>query len=84
MHAAADRARLLEALTCVDAVAVFEDDDPTDTLSRLRPDVWVKSGDYSVEDLPEAETVTEHGGHVVLVPYLDGHSTTSILTGLDV
>jgi rfaE bifunctional protein nucleotidyltransferase chain/domain len=84
VHAAADRARLLEALGCVDAVAVFEDDDPVDTLERLRPDVWVKAGDYAVEDLPEAATVERAGGRVVLVPYLGGHSTTSILADLDV
>jgi D-beta-D-heptose 7-phosphate kinase/D-beta-D-heptose 1-phosphate adenosyltransferase len=84
VHAAADRARLLEALACVDAVAVFEDDNPVDTLCRLRPDVWVKAGDYAVADLPEAATVEEHGGRVVLVPFVDGHSTTSILAGLGV
>jgi D-beta-D-heptose 7-phosphate kinase / D-beta-D-heptose 1-phosphate adenosyltransferase len=84
LHTAADRARLLEALGCVDAVAVFEDDDPVDTLRRLRPDVWVKAGDYARADLPEAATVEEHGGRVVLVPFLDGHSTTSILAGLGV
>jgi rfaE bifunctional protein nucleotidyltransferase chain/domain/rfaE bifunctional protein kinase chain/domain len=82
VHSAADRARLLEALSCVDAVAVFEDDDPTDTLGRLRPDVWVKAGDYAGAELPEAVTVEAAGGRVVLVPYLDGHSTTSILSGL--
>jgi rfaE bifunctional protein nucleotidyltransferase chain/domain len=84
LHTAADRARLLEALSCVDAVAVFEDDDPVDTLRRLRPDVWVKAGDYAGANLPEAATVEEHGGRVVLVPFLDGHSTTSILAGLGV
>jgi rfaE bifunctional protein nucleotidyltransferase chain/domain len=81
VHAAADRARLLEALSCVDAVAVFEDDDPSDTLGRLRPDVWVKAGDYADARLPEAATVEAAGGRVVLVPYVDGHSTTSILSG---
>jgi rfaE bifunctional protein nucleotidyltransferase chain/domain/rfaE bifunctional protein kinase chain/domain len=81
VHAAADRARLLEALSCVDAVAVFEDDDPSDTLGRLRPDVWVKAGDYADAELPEAATVEAAGGRVVLVPYVDGHSTTSILSG---
>ena len=83
VHPAADRARLLEALSCVDAVAVFEDDDPADTLGRLRPDVWVKAGDYTGAELPEAATVEAAGGRVVLVPYVDGHSTTSILSGLD-
>jgi rfaE bifunctional protein nucleotidyltransferase chain/domain len=79
VHPAADRGRLLEALACVDAVVVFEDDDPTATLARLRPDVWVKGGDYRDQDLPEARTVRALGGRIALVPYLDGHSTTRIL-----
>jgi D-beta-D-heptose 7-phosphate kinase / D-beta-D-heptose 1-phosphate adenosyltransferase len=82
VHSAADRGRLLEGLACVDAVVVFEDDDPTATLARLRPDVWVKGGDYRDQDLPEARTVRALGGRVALVPYLDGHSTTRILVRL--
>jgi rfaE bifunctional protein nucleotidyltransferase chain/domain len=84
VHSAADRGRLLEGLACVDAVMVFEDDDPTATLARLRPDVWVKGGDYRDQDLPEARTVRALGGRVALVPYLDGHSTTRILQRLEV
>jgi bifunctional ADP-heptose synthase (sugar kinase/adenylyltransferase) len=61
---------------------VFEDDDPTATLARLRPDVWVKGGDYRDQDLPEARTVRALGGRIALVPYLDGHSTTRILQRL--
>jgi rfaE bifunctional protein nucleotidyltransferase chain/domain len=76
---AADRARLLEALRFVDAVVVFENDDPRATLDRLRPDVWVKGGDYRVEDLPEADVVHAYGGRVELVRFLDGHSTTGTL-----
>ena len=76
--------RLLEGLACVDAVVVFEDDDPTATLARLRPDVWVKGGDYRDQDLPEARTVRALGGRIALVPYLDGHSTTRILQRLEV
>lgn len=76
---AADRARVLEAFDCVDAVVVFDDDDPRATLGRLRPDVWAKGGDYGGAPLPEADVVREHGGRVVLLPYLGGRSTTSIL-----
>ncbi|WP_129338350.1 PfkB family carbohydrate kinase [Cellulomonas endophytica] len=76
---AADRARVLEALDCVDAVVVFDEDDPRAALERLRPDVWAKGGDYGGAPLPEAGTVREHGGRVVLLPYLDGRSTTSII-----
>lgn len=77
--AAADRARVLEALGCVDAVVVFDGDDPRAVLDRLRPDVWTKGGDYGGTRLPEADVVERHGGRVVLLPYLDGRSTTALL-----
>ncbi|WP_277669564.1 D-glycero-beta-D-manno-heptose 1-phosphate adenylyltransferase [Saccharomonospora viridis] len=76
---AADRARLLAELSCVDAVVVFEESTPSAVLERLRPDVWVKGGDYADDELPEAEVVRRHGGEVVLVPTLDGCSTTRLL-----
>jgi rfaE bifunctional protein nucleotidyltransferase chain/domain/rfaE bifunctional protein kinase chain/domain len=76
---AADRVRVLEALSSVDAVAVFDEDDPRAVLDRLRPDVWAKGGDYGAEALPEADLVRGWGGRVVLLPYVDGRSTTSIL-----
>jgi rfaE bifunctional protein nucleotidyltransferase chain/domain/rfaE bifunctional protein kinase chain/domain len=76
---AADRVRVLEALSSVDAVAVFEEDDPSAALDRLRPDVWAKGGDYGAEALPEAELVRSWGGRVVVLPYVSGRSTTSIL-----
>lgn len=75
----ADRARVLAALDCVAAVVVFDEDHPRAALDRLRPDVWAKGGDYTEETLPEAETVRRHGGRVVVLPYVDGRSTTSIL-----
>jgi D-beta-D-heptose 7-phosphate kinase / D-beta-D-heptose 1-phosphate adenosyltransferase len=76
---APDRARVLAALDCVDAVVVFDEDDPRAVLDRLRPDVWAKGGDYGGAPLPESEVVRRHGGRVVLLPYLGGRSTTSII-----
>jgi D-beta-D-heptose 7-phosphate kinase/D-beta-D-heptose 1-phosphate adenosyltransferase len=73
---AADRVRVLRALGCVDAVAVFDEDTPERLLAELRPDIWVKGGDYARGQLPEAELVESWGGQVVLLPYLDGRSTT--------
>ncbi|MEU6804206.1 PfkB family carbohydrate kinase [Streptomyces neyagawaensis] len=72
----ADRARVLTALGSVDAVVVFEEDTPEAVLRRLRPDVWVKGGDYAVQDLPEADVLRGWGGQAVVLPYLDGRSTT--------
>jgi rfaE bifunctional protein nucleotidyltransferase chain/domain len=76
---AADRARVLEALEFVDAVVVFEEDTPAEILDRLRPDVWAKGGDYAGADLPEAAVLRRWGGQAVVLPYLDGHSTTALV-----
>jgi len=74
-----DRAAVLEALACVDAVAVFGEDDPRTILRDLRPHVWAKGGDYAVADLPEAATLAEWGGLAVVVPYVAGRSTTKLI-----
>ncbi|WP_436789121.1 D-glycero-beta-D-manno-heptose 1-phosphate adenylyltransferase [Yinghuangia sp. YIM S10712] len=77
-HSAEDRAEVLRALACVDAVAVFEEETPERLIGTLRPHVWVKGGDYAAEALPEAALVASLGGQVVTVPYLAGRSTTRI------
>ncbi|SBT37994.1 PfkB family carbohydrate kinase [Micromonospora auratinigra] len=78
-----DRSRLLAALACVDAVLVFDEPTPHAALSWLRPDIWVKGGDYATgggeQTLPEAEILARWGGHTVVVPYLDGRSTTDMI-----
>jgi rfaE bifunctional protein nucleotidyltransferase chain/domain len=76
---AEDRARILTALECVDAVLVFGEPTPVAVLDRLRPDVWVKGGDYASNELTEAAVVRRHGGEVVLLPYLSRHSTTALV-----
>jgi rfaE bifunctional protein nucleotidyltransferase chain/domain len=77
--AAADRARVLAALACVDAVAVFDEPTPQRLLERLRPDVWVKGGDYTVAQLPEAAAVRRHGGEVVILPTVAGYSSSRLI-----
>ena len=74
-----DRAAVLAAMTAVDAVVIFDEDTPAGVLDRLRPDVFAKGGDYASADLPERRTLAKWGGEVVLLPYLEGHSTTSLL-----
>ncbi|WP_138734421.1 D-glycero-beta-D-manno-heptose 1-phosphate adenylyltransferase [Modestobacter excelsi] len=76
---ATDRARVLEALEFVDAVVVFDEDTPSAVLDQLRPDVWAKGGDYAGADLPEAAVLQSWGGQAVVLPYLDGHSTTALV-----
>ena len=75
----ADRAAVLTALECVDAVAVFEEDTPEAVLRRLRPDVFAKGGDYEGAPLPEAAVVADWGGQAVLLPLLEGRSTSNVL-----
>ncbi|GII03657.1 D-glycero-beta-D-manno-heptose 1-phosphate adenylyltransferase [Planobispora takensis] len=74
-----DRVEVLRALECVDAVAVFDEDTPISLIERLRPDVWVKGGDYAESDLPETETVRRAGGEVVILPLVPGRSTTDLI-----
>ncbi|PZF82598.1 PfkB family carbohydrate kinase, partial [Micromonospora deserti] len=78
-----DRSRLLAALSCVDAVMIFDEPTPHAALSWLRPDIWVKGGDYATGGgepaLPEAEILRRWGGHAVVAPYLDGRSTTEMI-----
>jgi D-beta-D-heptose 7-phosphate kinase/D-beta-D-heptose 1-phosphate adenosyltransferase len=74
-----DRAAVLAGLECVDAVAIFDEDDPREILRALRPHVWAKGGDYAGAQLPEAPVLAEWGGHAVTVPYLSGRSTTGII-----
>ncbi len=74
-----DRAAVLSALNCVDAVQIFDEVTPERALERLRPDVFAKGGDYALGELPEAAAVARWGGQAVVLPYLEGRSTTSIL-----
>jgi rfaE bifunctional protein nucleotidyltransferase chain/domain len=74
-----DRMEVLGALEFVDGVVIFDEDTPEAVLRRLKPDVFVKGGDYELAAMPEAQVVRSWGGEAVLVPYLDGYSTTSLL-----
>ncbi|HET6561994.1 MAG TPA: D-glycero-beta-D-manno-heptose 1-phosphate adenylyltransferase [Marmoricola sp.] len=76
---AADRAKVLEALECVDAVVVFDEDTPVQVLERLRPHVWAKGGDYAGALVPEAAVMERWGGQAVVLPYLQGRSTTELV-----
>lgn len=75
----ADRARVLAALECVDEVVVFDEDTPVEAIRRVRPDVWAKGGDYAGAELPEAALLREWGGQALVLPYLSGRSTTSLV-----
>lgn len=77
------RAAMLRELDAVDAVAMFDEDTPSRLLERLRPDVWVKGGDYRSTDLPEAETVWRNGGEVRTIPTFGDYSTTKVVAAIE-
>ena len=71
-----ERAIVLAALECVDAVVVFGEDTPLGLITTLLPHVLVKGGDYTPATIVGADVVREHGGDVVVIPLTPGHSTT--------
>jgi rfaE bifunctional protein nucleotidyltransferase chain/domain len=74
-----DRAIVLSALEPVDAVVVFNEDTPARLMRELRPAVYVKGGDYRIEDLPEAKVAEEIGAEVKILPFEPGYSTTALI-----
>jgi len=76
------RALLLAALTMIDAVVIFEEDTPLNLITSILPDVLVKGGDYTVDEIAGAKEVIDNGGKVVINPILDGYSTTAIINAI--
>ena len=79
-----DRAEVLAALECVDFVTIFNDDNPIKILSLLKPNVHVKGGDYSISQIVEKDAVEKSGGKVVLIPMIEGYSTTDIIQKMNI
>lgn len=73
------RAEVLAALEAVDLVAIFDQDTPIELITKIRPSVLVKGGDYTREQVVGHEIVEARGGEVVLIDTLPGHSTTSLV-----
>ncbi|MBC7722840.1 MAG: D-glycero-beta-D-manno-heptose 1-phosphate adenylyltransferase, partial [Pedobacter sp.] len=73
------RALLLASLAIVDAVVIFEEDTPLELISAILPDVIVKGGDYTIEQIVGAKEVIANGGSVVINKIVDGFSTTGII-----
>jgi rfaE bifunctional protein nucleotidyltransferase chain/domain len=73
------RAIVMASLLMVDAVIIFEEDTPLEIINSLMPDVLVKGGDYTLEQIVGAKEVMEHGGRVVINPIVEGFSTTGII-----
>lgn len=70
-----DRARVLSALACVDAVVLFDEDTPAELIARIRPDILVKGGDYKLEEVAGRESA----GEVRIIDFEEGYSTTGVV-----
>lgn len=81
-----ERAEIVAALRCVDYVTIFEEPTATHIVEALRPDVYVKGGDYDAstgKPLPEAQAVLAYGGEVRLIPYVAGHSASELIARIN-
>ena len=74
-----ERAEILAALTCVDAVVIFDEETPHDVIARLQPDVLVKGADWAADAIVGRDIVEARGGKVVRVPIEPGYSTTALV-----
>ena len=74
-----ERAEILEALACVDAVVIFDEPTPHDLIEALQPDILVKGADWAADAIVGRDIVEERGGRVVRVPIEPGHSTTALI-----
>ncbi len=76
---AVERVRLVSALACVDAAIIFDEITAINLIRDLRPDIYVKGGDYASKPLPERDIADEVGAKIVLIDYLPNHSTTNLI-----
>lgn len=82
VNSAQDRAEVLAGLRSVDHVVIFAEDTAEELVRQLQPDIYVKGGDYSLDRLPEASIVAAYGGRTVLVPMVEGRSTSNVIRKL--
>lgn len=84
INKAEDRARVIAALECVDYVIIFSETDVVRLIRELRPDHWVKGGDYTIDSLNQEEVAAanEVGTKIVLPPMIEGYSTTKIVQAM--
>ena len=77
-----DRAEILCALSCVDFVVLFDEDSPRNLLDEIKPDVYTKGADYTMETLPEADIMRKNGTKVEFIEFVQGKSTTNTIEQL--
>lgn len=74
-----DRAEILSALRCVDYVVLFDEDSPRNLLDEMKPDIYTKGADYTMETLPEADIMKKNGTRVEFIDFVEGKSTTKTI-----
>ena len=78
-----DRAEILCALRCVDYVVMFDEDSPRDLLDEIKPDVYTKGADYTIETLPERDIVIKNNIKVEFIEFVNGKSTTNVINKIN-
>ena len=74
-----DRAEVLNALACVDYVVMFDEDSPANLIDEIKPDVYTKGADYTMETLPEADIMRKNNIKVEFIEFVAGKSTTNTI-----
>ncbi len=80
IHSSQTRSTILAAFEFIDLVIIFEEETPIELIKTFRPNILVKGGDYTLETVIGAYEVNKYGGHVEIIPFLTGYSTSSIVT----
>ena len=75
----ADRAEILSSLRCVDYVVLFDENSPAELLEKIKPDVYTKGADYTLETLPERDIVLRNNIKVEFIEFVEGKSTTNVI-----
>lgn len=75
-----DRAEVVDALSAVDYVVIFDEPTAEQLVTEIKPDIYVKGGDYSLETLPEARIVSSYGGKTIFIPLVPGRSSSNVIS----
>ncbi len=78
-----DRAELLASLIYVDYVVIFSENSPSNLINNIKPNIYTKGADYTIETLPEAEIVQKNGGKVEFINFIEGKSTTNTIKKIE-
>ena len=83
INSEADRSFVVDGLKAVDYVVLFSESTAENLVAEIKPDIYVKGGDYNLENLPEGKIVQSYGGQVKLIPLLEGRSTSNIISRIE-